>query len=191
MRRHAALVAGAMLTVAVVYAQDYGHFIGDVVAKWSPDGRNMVLTQPFVYVDPEGVRWEAPLDSVIDGASIPQFAWSIIGGPFEGKYRAASVIHDVACVNRSRPWATVHRAFYTAMLASGAARAQAKVMYAAVYHFGPRWATLECPGRMACAQPTIVFPPPRTLTEDQFPRLAEDIARRERPGGAQHQGCSR
>lgn len=32
---------------------------------------------------------------ITDGASIPQFAWSIIGGPL-GKYGPAAVVHDFA-----------------------------------------------------------------------------------------------
>jgi hypothetical protein len=82
----------------------------------------------------------------VDGASIPKFAWSIIGGPFEGKYRDASVIHDVACVARSAPWEYVHLVFYYAMLASGVDKTTAKIMYAAVYHFGPRWDPLTAAG---------------------------------------------
>lgn len=120
-------------------ANSFGEFIGTVVAEWSIDGRSMTLTKPFAYVSPTGIRWDAPAGSIIDGASIPQVAWSIIGGPFEGKYRNASVIHDVACVSKNRPWQAVHEAFYTAMLAADVDKLKAKIMYAAVYHFGPRW----------------------------------------------------
>ena len=132
------IVLGSTLS-SVSYAESWGEFIGKVVVEWLPDGRNMKLMEAFVYVDPHGQRWNAPAGSVVNGASIPQFAWSIIGGPFEGKYRDASVIHDVACRSKERPWQDVHEAFYTAMLASGVEAIRAKVMYAAVYHFGPRW----------------------------------------------------
>jgi len=121
-------------------AQDnYGSFVGDVVAKWDQNGRTMTLIQSFEYIAPNGLHWDAPSGSVVDGASIPQFAWSIIGGPFEGKYRDASVLHDVACDKKERRWQDVHYMFYTAMLAAGVSTAKAKIMYAAVYHFGPRW----------------------------------------------------
>jgi len=99
----------------------------------------MKLINPFGYVDPKGQKWDAPAGSIVDGASIPKFAWTIIGGPFEGKYRNASVIHDVACKVKQRPWQDVHEVFYTAMLASDVPVTTAKIMYAAVYHFGPRW----------------------------------------------------
>jgi hypothetical protein len=122
-------------------AEPYGKFIGDVQTQWLDDGRRMKLLSSLTYLDPQGERWIAPEGSVVDGASIPQFAWSVIGGPFEGKYRKASVIHDVACVEKRRPWELVHETFYQGMRASGVNETRAKIMYAAVYHFGPRWVT--------------------------------------------------
>jgi hypothetical protein len=120
-------------------ASQWGEYIGKVVAEWGGGGREMRLVQEFAYKDPKGKVWKAPTGSVIDGASIPRVAWPLIGGPFEGKYRDASVIHDVACVEKKEKWEDVHEVFYTAMLASGVDLLQAKVMYGAVYHFGPRW----------------------------------------------------
>jgi len=131
----AALVALSSLT----YAQNNGRFIGKVHVEWLPDGRRMQLLAPFAYVDPSGRRWEAPRGSKIDGASIPRIAWSAIGGPFEGRFREASVIHDVACVEKTRSHEIAHEAFYYAMLAGGTDLVQAKLMYAAVYKFAPSW----------------------------------------------------
>jgi hypothetical protein len=122
-------------------AEPYGKFIGDVQTQWLDDGRRMKLLSSLTYLDPQGERWIAPEGAIVDGASIPQFAWSVIGGPFEGKYRKASVIHDVACVEKRRPWELVHETFYQGMRASGVNETTAKIMYAAVYHFGPRWVT--------------------------------------------------
>lgn len=129
----------ALLWAATCFAQSFGSFVGKVVAEWLDDGRKMKLVQPFAYIDPNGSRWDAPKGWIVDGASIPQIAWSVIGGPFEGSYRNASVIHDVACDQKQRPWRDVHRAFYTAMLAAKVDPIKAKVMYGAVYQFGPRW----------------------------------------------------
>src|SRR4051812_31635812 len=75
----------------------------------------------------------------VDGASIPQALWSIVGSPFTGKYVQASVIHDYYCDVRVRRWQHVHRIFYEAMLVSGVSETRAKIMYAAVYFAGPRW----------------------------------------------------
>lgn len=116
-----------------------GKFSGSVKSEWNTDGRTMTLLEDFEYVDPRGRKWLAPKGHIVDGASIPRFAWTIIGGPFEGKYRDSSVIHDVGCDKRRAPWQVVHEVFYMGMLTSGVEEWRAKIMYAAVYHFGPRW----------------------------------------------------
>jgi len=131
----------------------WGYFDGRVVARWLDDGRDMALVEPFAYVDPAAVRWDAPAGAVVNGASIPQPFWSLIGGPFEGRFRQASVVHDVACVERSRPWQQVHRMFYEACRCGRVGVVKAKTMYYAVYHFGPRW---RLDGRMLRAE----TPPP-------------------------------
>lgn len=76
---------------------------------------------------------------MVDGASIPRAFWTVIGGPLEGLYRNASVFHDVACDEKSEPWKLVHRMFYNGMRCSDVPILKAKIMYYAVYHFGPRW----------------------------------------------------
>ncbi len=60
-----------------------GYFVGVVKTLWKEDGRNMTLLEDLSYVDPDGLEWKAPAGSTTDGASIPQMAWSIIGGPFK------------------------------------------------------------------------------------------------------------
>ena len=79
------------------------------MARWEDDGRQMTLVEPFAYVDPRLARWPAAAGSSIDGASIPRAFWTVIGGPFAGEFRNASVVHDVACDVRDRPWRAVHR----------------------------------------------------------------------------------
>jgi len=128
----------------------------------------MRLLERFVYVDPSCKSWLAPAGAVVDGASIPQVAWSVIGGPFEGKYRDASVIHDVACSEKKASWQEVHLVFYYAMLARNVEILRAKVMYAAVYHFGPRWGPPNAKGTE-----------PRSLREQDFETLRNTIERRE------------
>jgi hypothetical protein len=127
----------------------WGRFVGDVVARWNDGGRDMTLVAPFAYVDPRDVAWEAPAGAVVDGASIPQAFWSFIGGPFSGAFREASVVHDVACEVRARPWRDVHRMFYEACRCGGVERLRATLMYYAVFHFGPRWRIEERPALVA------------------------------------------
>jgi len=45
----------------------------------------------------------------------------------------------IFCANHRRAWQQVHRLFHEGMLASGVDGVTAKVMYAGVYAFGPRW----------------------------------------------------
>jgi hypothetical protein len=124
---------------ALPESDGFGRFEGDVVAHWGDDGRLMTLRETFTYIDPINRKWVAPAGTTVDGASIPAAFWSIIGSPFAGKYRNASVVHDVGCDEMSQPWEDVHRMFYDACRCAGVDANQAKVMYYAVYHFGPRW----------------------------------------------------
>ena len=116
-----------------------GYFDGEVVASWDNDGRKMTLREDFSYIDPNNRRWVAPAGSVVDGASIPPAFWTFVGGPFEGQYRKASVVHDVGCHTMTATWEDVHRMFYDACVCGGVDEQTAKVLYYAVYHFGPRW----------------------------------------------------
>jgi Protein of unknown function (DUF1353) len=116
-----------------------GEFIGEVDVRLLDDGRRLKLLNDFGFRDRTAILWQAPKDAVVDGASIPQIFWTITGGPLEGKYRNASILHDWYCDRRSRGWREVHRMFHEAMLVSGVSAAKAKIMYLAVYYRGPRW----------------------------------------------------
>jgi hypothetical protein len=117
-----------------------GSYFGELILKPLPDGRLMQLMAPFGFQDAQQKKWPVPKGTKVDGASIPQVLWTLIGGPFEGKYREASVVHDFYCDTRTEPWKAVHRVFYEGMLVSGVSGIRAKLMYAAVRHAGPKWA---------------------------------------------------
>jgi hypothetical protein len=108
-----------------------------------PDGRRFSLVKEFDYLDQSGRVWKAPIRLVTDGASIPMPFWSVIGGPFEGLYREASIVHDAACCAQMQPWQHVHHMFYDAMRCSGVDWLKAKIMFYAVWAGGPRWTTLN------------------------------------------------
>ena len=107
--------------------------------RWNPDGRNMTVVTELRYTDPKGEVWIAPAGSVTDGASIPRSLWTITGGPFEGKYRNASVLHDAAYDRHNRPWQECDRMFYNAIRCSGVGAVEAKTLYYALYKFGHHW----------------------------------------------------
>lgn len=137
----------------VTASESAGRFLGDPVAKWLGDGRDMELEQDFVFIDSSSRSWVAAKGTVVNGASIPKFLWSIIGGPFEGKYRNASIIHDAECVKKNFPSAEVHRMFYDACLAGGVGVNEAKRLYWAVANFGPQWAIEYQPYTTASVRP--------------------------------------
>lgn len=108
-----------------------------------PDGRRFSIIHDFPYVDKSGRIWPAPADLIVDGASIPRPFWVLIGGPLEGLYREASVVHDVACCAQMQRWQDVHHMFYDAMRCSGVSWLKAKTMFFAVWIGGPRWSKLN------------------------------------------------
>lgn len=119
------------------------HFEGNVDARWLIDpgaDRSMQLLADFSFVDSSGFKWEAKAGDIVDGASIPEAVWSeVVGTPFIGDYRRASVVHDVACDQHIKTSKDAHRMFYEAMLADGTAPARALLFYTAVRLFGPQW----------------------------------------------------
>jgi hypothetical protein len=117
----------------------WGNFPQEPKVTLLKDGRDLRLDESFAYIDPNKRVWTAPKDSVVNGASIPQVFWSVAGGPLEGQYRNASIIHDVACDRMTDPWQDVHLMFYEGCRCGGVPEKQAKILYAAVYFFGPRW----------------------------------------------------
>jgi uncharacterized protein DUF1353 len=122
---------------------NFGSFTGTVKVEWIEADRRMRLLDNFAYNDPAGSIWGVPKGAVINGASIPRVFWTIVGSPYTGEYRDASVVHDYHCEIRTGSWQEVHRMFYWAMLARGVEKAKAKLMYGAVYHFGPRWKVVK------------------------------------------------
>lgn len=127
-------------SVLAAAGSTFGHYKGgDPEFRWLPDGRLMELLKPISYIDEDDLEWPVPEGEKVDGATIPKAVWSMVGGPYSGKYRNASIIHDRFCRTKSRRWRDVHNMFYDAMRCSGVSRRLAKIMYYSVYRFGPRW----------------------------------------------------
>ncbi|MGX7744007.1 DUF1353 domain-containing protein [Rhodopseudomonas parapalustris] len=122
------------------------------------DPGHKLLAADFGFVDPEGLGWQTNKDAKTDGASIPPLLQPFVGSPWEDGYIRAAVIHDWYCDRHVRAWRKTHRVFYDAMRASGLNEAKAKLLFYAVYAFGPRWGYLvpgtKCPGTQNCIQMT-------------------------------------
>lgn len=136
-------IVGLVVIPSAATAQEYfGRFLDtvrgvfNIQAKPRPTFR---LESDFRFDDPNGLLWVTPAHTEVDGASIPQFFWSFIGGPFEGEYINASVIHDHYCRTKTRMAHDTHRNFYYGMRAAGVERWKAEFMYWAVSTFGPDW----------------------------------------------------
>jgi hypothetical protein len=170
--RTAAVVA-VLISTSVAHAQSF-----DGAAQIEQvDAIHWKLLAPLTYTDKDNVAWLAPRNYVTDGATIPPLLWPIIGSPFTGNYVRAAIIHDVYCDLKSRDWKLVHRTFYDAMITGGVTPIQAKIMYYAVYRFGPKWVvdkTVKCPLGFICDQAG----PPLQVTLEARPQLNVDDAKR-------------
>lgn len=122
----------------------YGTFHGKVVTEWldsSGEDRRMRLT------DQTDLTFERPTGEVIaalrglefDGASIPVWAWPLIGSPFTGRFRKAAVIHDTLCHLQQRPSRACHWIFREMLRALGVGRFRARLMYVALLIGGSKW----------------------------------------------------
>lgn len=126
------------------------------------DAEHKRLAHDFGFVDPKGVGWQTNKGDRTDGASIPKLLQPAVGSPWRDEYIRAAVIHDRYCdedkLRNVRSWRATHRVFYDAMIAAEMSPAKAKLMYYAVYAFGPKWGWPEpgkpCKGTANCIQVT-------------------------------------
>jgi hypothetical protein len=114
-------------------------FSGRPITVWLDDGRAIRLVEDFSFTDGLGYTWRAPKGAVIDGASIPQPLWSLMGSPFTGNYRNASILHDYFVDQKSHPASRVHALFFSASVASGEEISKSLMMLRAMHQFGSNW----------------------------------------------------
>lgn len=115
----------------------YGRWLTDALVTLLPDGRSVRVESPLLYEDHEGEVYRIPVGFVSDGATIPQFAWSLVGGPLDGRYRRAAILHDFQLVHpRIEAASVIHQRFYMAMRADNVTWRMGKVFYYAVKWFG-------------------------------------------------------
>ncbi len=94
----------------------------------------------LTYRDCSGETYAVPDKVVVNGASIPRGAWSLIGyTPFSGRLQRPSILHDHLCETVQFTAEKVHRLFYETLISEDVPKTDALLMYAAVNHFGPQW----------------------------------------------------
>jgi hypothetical protein len=164
-----------------------GKWKGDLEVRFfsgmSGDGHPVeliLLLKSFGYTDSRGVEWDVPEGYISDGASIPEFLWALLGGPYSGRYRDAAVIHDFYCREKTRKWQDVHLVFLEAALNRGTAESLANSMYAGILLDGPRWdaprAGLRASGVMkAQLVPTQSSKPPPTGSGKSDREIFEEL----------------
>ncbi len=97
--------------------------------------RHMTLVREFFFLDPEKRQWDVPAGYKIDGASIPRALWTLVGSPYTGDYRRASIPHDKACKDAQgdkKARKAADRMFYHACRAGGCSVAEAVLLYLGV-----------------------------------------------------------
>jgi hypothetical protein len=131
-------------------------FIGELILY--PEGcqntesRKCRLGSVLTYKSPRnGLVWQTDEwngdefeSGTTNGASIPKWAWPIIGKPYDESYLKAAIVHDHYCYkeNRVRSWRDTHLMFYDALCDLNVEEKKAKMMFFAVYIFGPHWVKL-------------------------------------------------
>jgi hypothetical protein len=125
-----------------------------------PD-RNMQVLQDFWFKDPHGKTWTTPSNWRIDGASIPRALWTLVGSPYTGDYRRASIVHDKACddaVGDAGARSAADRMFYHACREGGCSIYESTLLYIGV--------------RIGALTPAVAAWNTRTTEETMGPRMA-------------------
>jgi hypothetical protein len=143
------MVAHAALAVEVTTPpQCRNCFIGELNLSPNPadpSGGTRILVSDLFYVDGNAMVWKAGAGDVTDGASIPDLFQPVIGGPWEKSYLPAAVMHDhyTKDLHKVRTWQSTAHMFFSAMVVNNVEIVRAKLMYYAVYVFGPHWDKLR------------------------------------------------
>lgn len=149
----------------------HGQFSGHPAVRWLTESgadRDMELLEDFTFIDPAGVVWDAPTASIVNGASIPRPLWALVGSPYTGDYRRASIVHDVACERAGNDVARrrdADRMFYHACRAGGCSVAEATILFLGV-RIGSSWSAVPqwAPAKLASTGPRTR----RLVTEERM-----------------------
>lgn len=176
----------ALAFAIMIAAPAHAGFDGELA--FMPDAcmakRECILKNALTFTDHAARVWRAEPGSVTDGASIPDWAQGVIGGPWDESYLKAAVLHDYYCGSMTATWRDTHRMFYEALIEQGVSEYKAKLMYYAVYLEGPKWMdvlkVMDCEKKPdgSCARETLmvvdrIVRPDRYNSEEMHQNMAE------------------
>lgn len=106
---------------------------------WS--GRLVRSLEDFLYEDPDGKVWKFRQGCVSDGASEPDWSWSILGcGPLNGPHVFGAFLHDDGYRFAERTFEETNMMLWDAMLCGGTNEELAAVIAESVIEKGmPSW----------------------------------------------------
>jgi len=100
------------------------------------------LVKPLLYatkIIPKAIKVKqpsfllaVPLGFLTDGASIPSFAWSCVGGPFSGRYVKPAILHDFLYAVHLYSRRQSDLIFLEALKVCGVSRLKRQLMFHAV-----------------------------------------------------------
>lgn len=162
----------------------YGVFSGDPQAVWLSEpqaDRRMELLEAFTFTDASGRVWDAPKKHKVDGASIPRALWTLVGSPYTGDYRRASILHDVNC-DRHPKDGPDRRAgdemFYAACRAGGCGRLEAKLLFLGV-RLGSSWAGKGLRAAGSEDKVRMRLTADDRAMQEEYTRLAQQVANKD------------
>jgi hypothetical protein len=117
---------------------EFGFFIGsDEIVLFGSKARTV---DTIIYVEPDGLTQHViPRGFVYDGATVPVWAWSLVGHPFVRPFRRPAALHDYYCMYKKISSKLAHKLFFYALRAEGISAWKAQLIYLSVLLFGPRF----------------------------------------------------
>ena len=125
--------------VMIMHPLGHGCFLGAAVIDFEENGMAMRLRNHLMFRDAQGRLWSAPRGTVSRGGCLPPGVWNLLGPPFLGLHREASIIHEHYCQQRAGHPEEVHQMFYEACRASGVPDPLAKAALRELRSHGADW----------------------------------------------------
>jgi hypothetical protein len=136
-------IAGTAVTGT--HGAERGGFEGRVVVEWLDDPfvPSMRTVEDFGFRQKTGKVWKVARGQVFDARGLPPLFGDLVGPPYAGGFRKASMVYESATQTMTEKWDEAQRMFFEAAVAEGVAPLDAKAMYLVLVLQGSRW---ELPG---------------------------------------------